>query len=114
MNIDLATCFRRTLLPLTTVALTVVTTVSMAAESHVAPSEEDMRLYDIATAPSATRLHSDVEKLVSFGTRHTLSDTKSDTQGIGAARRWIKAEFEQISKACGGCLEVITLGVEIV
>lgn len=110
MNIDLAACFRRTLLPLTTVALTVVTTVSIAAESHVAPSEEDMRLYDIATAPSATRLHSDVEKLVSFGTRHTLSDTKSDTQGIGAARRWIKAEFEQISKACGGCLEVITLG----
>ncbi|WP_077755871.1 M28 family peptidase [Shewanella psychrophila] len=74
-----------------------------------APSQEDMRLYDIATAPSADRLRSDVEKLVSFGTRHTLSETKSDTQGIGAARRWIKAEFERISADCGGCLEVITL-----
>src|SRR3546814_2118565 len=45
--------------------------------------------------------------LVSFGTRHTLSDTKSDTRGIGAARRWIHAGFERISAQCGGCLEVI-------
>src|SRR3546814_15420909 len=45
--------------------------------------------------------------LGSFGTRHTLSDTKSDTRGIGAARRWIHAEFERISAQCGGCLEVI-------
>src|SRR5690606_11748331 len=36
----------------------------------------------------------------------TLSDTVSDTRGIGAARRWIKAEFDRISAACGGCLEV--------
>ncbi|EDQ00820.1 Probable aminopeptidase fused to fibronectin type 3 domain [Shewanella benthica KT99] len=46
---------------------------------------------------------------MSFGTRHTLSETESDTQGIGAARRWIKNEFERISTDCGGCLEVITL-----
>jgi len=44
---------------------------------------------------------------VDFGTRHTLSETKSDTRGIGAARRWIKAEFEKISAQCGGCLEII-------
>jgi Zn-dependent M28 family amino/carboxypeptidase len=66
-----------------------------------------MALYDIATAPSATRIHNDIQTLVDFGTRHTLSDTKSDTRGIGAARRWIFAEFEKISKDCGGCLEVI-------
>ena len=36
----------------------------------------------------------------------TLSDTVSDTRGIGAARRWVKAEFERISAACGGCLQV--------
>src|SRR5690606_9913204 len=41
-----------------------------------------------------------------FGTRHTLSDTLSQTRGIGAARRWIKKEFENISAACQGCLEV--------
>ncbi|WOT06919.1 M28 family peptidase [Shewanella sp. DAU334] len=81
-----------------------------ASAVNTAPSEEDLRLYSIATAPSASQLRSHVEKLVGFGTRHTLSETQSDTQGIGAARRWIAAEFEQISKQCGGCLEVITLG----
>jgi len=43
---------------------------------------------------------------VSFGTRNTLSDTLSATRGIGAARRWIKAEFDRISAECGNCLEV--------
>ncbi|WP_076411926.1 M28 family peptidase [Shewanella sp. UCD-KL12] len=85
------------------------TSSSQAKAITAAPSQEDMRLYDIASAPSAERLRRDVEKLVSFGTRHTLSETESDTQGIGAARRWIKAEFERISADCGGCLEVITL-----
>ncbi len=43
-----------------------------------------------------------------FGTRHTLSDTKSDKRGIGAARRWAKTRFAEISKDCGGCLEIVT------
>lgn len=73
---------------------------------QTAPPAEDARLYDIADAPSVEQLRSDVTKLVSFGTRHTLSDTLSETRGIGAARRWIFAEFERISKDCGGCLEV--------
>ena len=81
-------------------------TTNLAAE---VPPAEDMRLYDIGSATSAQRIEQDVAKLVSFDTRHSLSDTQSDTQGIGAARRWIKAEFEAISKACGGCLEVITI-----
>nr|WP_235938681.1 M28 family peptidase [Thalassotalea algicola] len=73
---------------------------------QVPPSEQPV-LRDIQQQVSADRLKTDVTKLVSFGTRHTLSETKSDTQGIGAARRWIKAEFEKISKQCGGCLEVV-------
>mgnify|MGYP003902783019 CR=1 FL=1 len=44
-----------------------------------------------------TRIESDIKKLVSFGTRHTLSDTLSNTTGIGAARRWIKKSFKDIS-----------------
>ena len=71
-----------------------------------APPAEDGKLYAIADAPSVERLRTDVTKLVSFGTRHTLSDTTSATRGIGAARRWIFAEFERISADCGGCLEV--------
>ncbi len=63
-------------------------------------------LQEIATAPSSERIQKDIEKLVGFGTRHTLSDTISDTRGIGAARRWIKSEFDRISSECGNCLEV--------
>ena len=52
---------------------------------------------------SPQRIHAYVEKLVSFGTRHTMSETESDTRGIGAARRWIKSELER----CGaGKLDV--------
>ncbi|MBM4169395.1 MAG: M20/M25/M40 family metallo-hydrolase [Ignavibacteria bacterium] len=47
-----------------------------------------------------------VDKLASFGTRHTLSDTVSTTRGIGAARRWIKSEFEKYAAASGGRMKV--------
>lgn len=65
-------------------------------------------LQSLANAPSQDQLRATITKLVSFGTRHTLSDTKSDTRGIGAARRWVKSRFEAISKDCGGCLEIVT------
>ncbi len=54
--------------------------------------------------PSPQRLKADVEKLVSFGTRHTLSSATDPKRGIGAARAWAKTEFEKISKACRSCL----------
>jgi len=69
-------------------------------------SEISEKLYKIAEAPSADRIEKDIVKLVGFGTRHTLSDTVSQTRGIGAARRWIKSEFDNISKACDNCLDV--------
>jgi Peptidase family M28 len=53
---------------------------------------------------SPARLKADVEKLVSFGTRHTLSSATDPKRGIGAARAWAKSEFEKISEACKGCL----------
>ncbi len=58
---------------------------------------------------SPARIQATIEKLVSFHTRSTLSaaDTASG-QGIGAAREWIRSEFERDSQACGGCLEVKT------
>ncbi len=62
--------------------------------------------YEIIDNISADRIEKDIRKLVSFGTRHTMSETESDTRGIGAARRWIKAEFDKISEECGNCLEV--------
>ena len=73
---------------------------------HGEENTQQRALYDIAEAISPERIEQDITTLVNFGTRHTLSETKSDTRGIGAARRWIKAEFEKISAECGGCLEV--------
>lgn len=70
--------------------------------SQITPNE----LNNIGIAPSADRIQKDIQTLVDFGTRHTLSDTVSQTRGIGAARRWIKDEFERISADCGECLEV--------
>jgi len=70
------------------------------------PSQHERQLYDIIDAVEADRIENDIRKLAGFGTRNTFSDTISDTRGIGAARRWIKAEFEKISADCGGCLDV--------
>jgi len=72
----------------------------------IAPAAHDSRMDEIISAVSAARIEKDIKKLVSFGTRHTLSDTVSNTRGIGAARRWIKSEFENISSNCNNCLEV--------
>lgn len=69
-------------------------------------AQNDGQMYGLIQSVDQNRLASDIETLANFGTRHTLSDTLSNTRGIGAARRWIKAEFDQISAQCGGCLEV--------
>ena len=78
---------------------------SLAAQAP--PPEVDPRIYEIAEAASAERVEADIRRLAGFGTRNTFSDTLSDTRGIGAARRWIKAEFDRISASCGGCYEVV-------
>jgi hypothetical protein len=74
--------------------------------SHCITAQTNPKIYDIIDAVSAERIKKDVEILADFGTRHTLSDTVSNTRGIGAARRWIKNEFESISKECNNCLKV--------
>ncbi len=63
---------------------------------------------DLAARVDPNELLSTVSALVGFGTRHTMSDTSSDTRGIGAARRWVQRRFEVISKHCNGCLQVQT------
>ena len=62
--------------------------------------------YSIINEVSEERIKADITTLANFGTRHTLSDTLSQSRGIGAARRWIFNEFQEIAKACGGCIEV--------
>lgn len=60
-----------------------------------------------AEAVSEDRLHSDVEALAGFGTRHTLSGPADPARGIGAARSWATAQFEQIGQTCGNCLQLV-------
>ncbi|HEY5021401.1 MAG TPA: M28 family peptidase, partial [Gemmatimonadaceae bacterium] len=55
---------------------------------------------------SAARIRETDSALVSFGTRHSMSDTLSDTRGIGAARRYLFAKLSGYSNACGGCLRI--------
>lgn len=70
--------------------------------------EEQALLHQLAAEVRPERMRADIEALVGFGTRHTMSETTSDTRGIGAARRWAQREFEAISRDCGGCLTVVT------
>ena len=71
-------------------------------------ADEPRLLRDIADRVDPAALHSTIATLVGFGTRHTLSDTRSETRGIGAARRWVAARFASLSRDCGNCLEVET------
>ncbi len=95
----------------------------LLAVSGVAPAQSpgsptpqapaaNSRVSAVLEQVSAERIRASIEKLASFGTRSTLSaqDPASIAagRGIGAAREWIKAEFERYAKDCGGCLEVKT------
>ncbi|SEI64837.1 M20/M25/M40 family metallo-hydrolase [Frateuria terrea] len=84
------------------------TAATAAIAKPPAQPVEHPELHALASAPSEQELRATITALVGFGTRHTLSDTRSDTRGIGAARRWVQARFEQIGRDCGGCLQVIT------
>ena len=79
---------------------------SALSKTNMLDYTDSQKLHEIAKATSAKNIEQDIKTLVSFGTRHTLSETESDTRGIGAARRWIKSEFDKISSQCGDCLEV--------
>lgn len=74
--------------------------------TNILIAQTDSKIYDIINTISSDRIKADITALANFGTRHTLSDTISKTRGIGAARRWIKRTFENISSDCNNCLNV--------
>lgn len=76
-----------------------------------APSEDPIPSIVADVRPA--RLRADVDRLVGFGTRHTASTTDSETEGIGAARRWLEAELRAISESTGGRLDVRTQRFEV-
>src|SRR5450631_4664581 len=79
----------------------------LASDPHVDP-----HIAGAIQQVSADHIQQTIEKLVSFQNRSTISPQDGESikagKGIGAAREWIKAEFDRYSKDCGGCLEVKT------
>jgi|TARA_B110000902_G_scaffold250581_1_gene309908 hypothetical protein len=69
-------------------------------------AQTDSKIDDIINVVSAERIKANVKTLTEFSARNTFSDTIYNTQSIGVTRRWIKSEFEVISKACDTCMEV--------
>ena len=70
------------------------------------PPSPDAKLRQIVQPVSGAQMKRTVEKLVSFGTRHTLSSQTDKKRGIGAALDWAEAEFKRTSKACRNCLQI--------
>jgi hypothetical protein len=97
------------------IALIIWAAISAQAQGSASTAKhggtpEEGRIAAALGQVSAERIRADIEKLVSFHTRVTLSAQDQASiamgRGIGAAREWIKSEFERYSRECGGCLEV--------
>jgi hypothetical protein len=103
---------RRSLLCLIVLTLLPCAALAQTARSRAAARKEalDPRIVAAVKQVSAAKIKENIEKLASFGTRHTLSAADAEAiakgRGIGAAREWIKSEYERYSQACGGCLTV--------
>jgi hypothetical protein len=78
-------------------------------EQALSPVSTDPTIAAAVQQISPSAVEADIAKLVSFGTRSTLSSTATDLppgHGILPAADWIESEFKRISAACSGCLEV--------
>ena len=106
------TLFAHLFLTAAFIALKMVHPGFLCAAQETPQVPPDPRIADALKQVSADHIQQTVEKLVSFGNRSTVSAQDEESiktgKGIGAAREWIKAEFERYSKDCGGCLEVKT------
>src|SRR6476660_8790723 len=88
-------------------ALTILTVGGLADFSQTPPrATPDPEIQKMVSEVSAKNIEATIRKLVTFGTRNTLSSQDDPNRGIGAARDWIYGEFQRISNDCGGCLDV--------
>ncbi len=76
------------------------------AQKKEKPTKPNAEVAAMLKEISAKNIEATIRKLVSFGTRNTLSEQNDPARGIGAARDWLYAEFQKISLGCGGCLQV--------
>ncbi|MDB5153716.1 MAG: peptidase, partial [Mucilaginibacter sp.] len=77
--------------------------LSLVAQTIIKP---DANIQQMTDEVSSKNVEVIIRKLVSFKTRHTLSDTTSKTIGSGAARNWIKAEYEKYAAESQGRMTV--------
>lgn len=89
-------------LPLALASISLLASFTFAQK----PPKPDPAIAQMVKEVSAKNIEATIRKLVSFGTRNTLSEQNDPNRGIGAARDWIYGEFVKISKDCGGCLDV--------
>lgn len=88
------------------IAMSFAASIMAEEEKRVSAGKVSLQIVETTSEISPKNIEAIIRKLVSFGTRHTLSDATSETRGIGAARRWIQSEFERYSKESEGALEV--------
>jgi len=80
---------------------------SLVAATPASAQTQAPTLRALADQVSADAMRATVERLVAFGTRHTLSVRDNPTRGIGAALNWTESEFRRISRGCGNCLTIV-------
>ena len=97
---------RRTFLTLSALAFSLSLSPCVLRAQTPTPAVAAIVIEPLLAAIEPAGIQRNIEKLVSFGTRHTLSDTVSETRGIGAARRWIKSELERCAATSGGRMTV--------
>jgi len=88
------------------VPLIAAAVAAIPAPAIPAPGDPNPAIAAVVSEVSPARIEATIRKLASFGTRNSFSDTESATRGIGAARRWIKSQLEECSRAAGGRLQV--------
>lgn len=70
------------------------------------PAPRNRTISNIVREIDARNIETSIRKLVSFGTRNTLSDQNDPRRGIGAARDWLYAEFLKAAEASNGRMTV--------
>ncbi|MEJ0022688.1 MAG: M20/M25/M40 family metallo-hydrolase [Alphaproteobacteria bacterium] len=89
-------------------SLTAAFLLFVAAAPAFAQEADKPLLHQVSNAVSPDAQKATIAKLVSFGTRHSLSDKTARKRGIGAAQTWVKSRFAALSAACGNCLTIET------
>src|SRR5688500_9999918 len=85
----------------------ILLTLTSVFTAQTAPQQKpDPEIQKMLREISAKNVEASIHKLVSFGTRNTLSEQDNPIRGIGAARDWIFSEFQRFNAECGGCMTV--------